>query len=231
MCGRFTATAPAEILAEEFGLEELPPQLPARFNIAPTQPVPVVTNWSHGALELFRWGLVPSWAEDPAIGARLINARAETLIERASFRDAYERRRCLVLADGFFEWKRIGKERTPMYARLRSRRPFAFAGLWEGWLAPTGELIRTCAIITTTPNELLAPVHDRMPVILRPEARAAWLDPALRDTEPLDDLLAPYPAAEMELYPVSSDVNSPANDHPRCIAPDLPRGTLPLFPE
>jgi putative SOS response-associated peptidase YedK len=229
VCGRFTLTAPADVLADELGLAAAPTGLLPRYNIAPTQPVPVVTAWQRSAITLMRWGLIPSWADDPAVGSRLINARAETLADRPSFREAYQRRRCLVVADGFYEWNK-GPTRTPMYIRRRSRRPFAFAGLWDGWLAPTGALVRSCTIITTRPNELVAPIHDRMPVILDREARAAWLDEDA-DLAHLHGLLCACPADTLEAYAVSTLVSSPANDRPECIRPELPGGTLPLFPD
>jgi len=219
MCGRYTLTTPTQLLRERFALVSAPNVLPPRFNIAPGQDVAVVRHGRARRLEMFRWGLVPSWAKDPAIGNRMINARAETLAEKPSFREAFRRRRCLVLADGFYEWKKEGKQKTPMYVRLRSREPFAFAGLWESWHPSGTEEIRSCTIVTTTPNQLLVPIHDRMPVILALDEYDAWLEAEPRAAEELRDLLRPFPADRMEAYPVSRLVNSPANDRPECVAP------------
>lgn len=218
MCGRFTLTADADTLHAEFGIEVAAEYAP-RYNIAPTQPVMGVASdgmsWRAG---LLNWGLVPSWAADRSGAARLINARAETLLEKRSFRDAFANRRCLVLADGFYEWQGEGKHRRPLYIRRRDGRPFAFAGLWERWYAAKdAPPWFSCTIVTTTPNVLLRPVHDRMPVILSPRAQTAWLDP-VSDSATLFSLLQPYDATELELRPVSTLVNSAQNDVPECIA-------------
>ena len=225
MCGRFTTTAPADILAAEFGLEEISAAFTPSFNVAPTHLVPVVTGRPRCALELFQWGLIPSWSSDRGRPGQLINARSESVAQKPSFREAFQKRRCLVLADGFYEWKNQVGQKIPMYIRLADKRPFSFAGLWEGWLSPDGEVVRTCTIITTPPNELLAPIHDRMPAILPRAARAAWLESA--DVS----LLEPYPSDEMEAFSVSTLVNSPHNNAPECIAHAEPKGTLPLFPD
>ena len=173
-------------------------------------------------IELFHWGLIPSWAKDPKIGNQMINARSETLSEKPSFRSAYKRRRCLVLADGYYEWQKIPGEKTkqPVYIRLKSQKPFAFAGLWEVWKG-TGmdEPLRSCTIITCPPNAVLAEIHHRMPVILPAEAYAAWLAPDEQSAETLQSLLVPYADEEMEAYSVSRFVNRPANNSPECIAP------------
>jgi len=163
--------------------------------------------------------LIPSWAKDPVIGSRMINARAESLAEKPSFRSAFRRRRCLVLADGFYEWRKDGARKTPMYIKLASGRPFAFAGLWENWFSPDGSNILSCTIITTQPNTLMEPIHNRMPVILPPEAYPVWLSPSEQDPARLSALLSPYPPAQMTAFPVSTLVNSPANDSPGCIIP------------
>jgi putative SOS response-associated peptidase YedK len=215
MCGRFTASDPRQ-LALRFGLPALA-ELAPRFNIAPTQPVPVITM--DRTLVIARWGLVPKFAKDLSIGARMINARAETLESRPPFRDALRGRRCLVPADGFFEWRKEGKARRPYWLRLSGGKPFAFAGLWDVWRAPDGQEVPSVAIITTEPNALVAPIHDRMPVILRPEAEARWLDPAVQDLSDLVDVLQPHPSHEMEAIEVNSAVNSVANDDPRCVTP------------
>ncbi len=220
MCGRFTLKAnPAELEAAmpEF---EFPQELPPRYNIAPSQAVAVIANNGQNKVEFFRWGLIPSWARDASIGNKMINARAETLAEKPAFRAAYQRRRCLILADGFYEWrKETGKIKTPMYIRIESGQPFAFAGLWESWQPASGEAILSCTIITTTPNALLEKIHHRMPVILRGQDYALWLDPAERAPDQLNKLLMPYPASRMTAFPVSALVNDPKHDTPACIAP------------
>lgn len=214
MCGRFTITDPRQ-LALRFDLAELA-ELPARFNVAPTQPVPVVVMGRR--LVMARWGLVPSWAEDPKVGSRMINARAESLEARPAFRDALGARRCLVLADGFFEWKKEGRLRRPFYLHLASGAPFAFAGLWDEWRGPDGQRVLTCTVVTTDPNALVAPIHDRMPAILLPDAEARWLDASVQDLADLAEVLQPYPSHLMEAFEVSSTVNSPAHDVPECVA-------------
>jgi putative SOS response-associated peptidase YedK len=217
MCGRYTLASPDEIVAETFGLDEVPTLRP-RYNIAPTQKVAVVRReGSRRRLAELRWGLIPSWAKDPAIGNKLINARAETLAEKPAFRSAFRARRCLVVADGFYEWAKAAGRKQPWYFHLRDARPFGLAGLWERWPGEGGEPLETCTIITTAANELLAPVHDRMPVILEPGAFDAWLDPG--SGKGLVELLRPLPAEAMAAYPVSLLVNSPGNDTPACIAP------------
>ena len=220
MCGRFTLTvSPDQLLADFPGLSMPPQALGPRFNIAPSQPIAAIPNDDNFRLEHFTWGLVPSWAKDPKLGARMINARSETLAEKPSFRVAFRRRRCLILADGFYEWKEEpgSKTKTPYYIRLKSGKAFAFAGLWENWHSPDGSQILSCTIITTQPNELLADIHNRMPVILPPGAYKQWLTPGESDTRDLAGLLKPYPASEMKAYPVSTLVNNPANEMPECI--------------
>ena len=191
-----------------------------RYNIAPTQDVLTVRNdGDRNSAEMMRWGLVPSWAKDPKIGSRMINARSETLSERPSFRVAYRRRRCLIVADSFYEWKREGRSRTPMRIMLESEEPFAFAGLWETWKRPDDSRMLSCTIVTTSANELVSGIHDRMPVILDPDVESVWLDPDMDDTTALSELLVPYPSELMTAYEVSRIVNSAANDVPECIAP------------
>lgn len=220
MCGRFTLTVTPTQLAEAFAQFTPPPELTPRYNIAPSQPVAVVANTGQNRVDYFVWGLIPSWAKEPAIGNKMINARAETLAEKPSFKAAYRRRRCLILADGFFEWRQNpDKSKTPMYIHLASRQPFALAGLWERWHSPHGDELLSCTIITTEPNALMAAIHNRMPVILPPEAYACWLDPAEQPPDRLQALLATFPAELMAAYPVSAYVNSPANSGPQCIAP------------
>lgn len=223
MCGRFSLGLDLADLQDALPDFVFPEALSPRYNIAPSQDVAVVPNNDSGKVEFFRWGLIPSWAKDPTIGNRMINARAETLADKPAFRAAYRRRRCLILADGFYEWQATPgrKVKTPMYVRLASGAPFAFAGIWELW-RPDDTPILSCAIITTEPNALLAPIHNRMPVILSPEACARWLDSADLPPIRLRDLLKPYPAELMLAYPVSILVNSSANDDPACIAPATP---------
>ena len=211
MCGRFTIFADPDRLAERFQAELPAEGLQPRYNAAPTQHLPVILNEVPPAIQLLQWGLIPSWAKDPAIGSRMINARAETLAEKPSFRAAFKKRRCLVLADGFYEWLQTPAGKQPMRITLASGEPFAMAGLWESWHAPDGSLLRTFTIITGEPNELVAPIHNRMPAILLPEHEAIWLDNA---AEPAiwQDILRPYPAQRMAAYPVSRRVNFVGND-------------------
>ena len=219
MCGRYTLRTPVEKLAEEFGFDASSVEVPPNYNVAPTQEVAaVLSEGGERRLELLRWGLIPSWADDPGIGSRMINARAETAPEKPSFRRAFRERRCLIPADGFYEWKRTDGAKQPYYIRMREGRPFAFAGLWESWKDDGSPELRSCAILTTAPNALAGEIHDRMPVILPADSYDAWLDPEA-EKEQLVALLAPYPEAEMEAYPVSRFVNSPSNNDPRCIEP------------
>lgn len=219
MCGRFTLTADVSTLQDAFPFVNMPEGLQPRFNIAPSQPVAVVPNDGRNQLDYFVWGLIPSWAKDPSIGNRMINARAETLLEKPSFRSAFRRRRCLVLADGFYEWKQGERGKTPMYIRLASGKPFAFAGLWESWNALDGSNVLSCTIITTQPNDLMATIHNRMPVILPEQAYPTWLETGEGDVQRLTELLVPYSEQEMQAYPVSTLVNSPNNDVPELIRP------------
>ena len=219
MCGRFTLQIPAELLAEIFGLSE-PPAIPARYNIAPTQQVAVIRQIAAGGnrLDFLRWGLIPSWAKDPSIGSRMINARSETIDEKPSFRAAFKARRCLVLASGFYEWEEVAGKKVPRYLRLKGGAPMVLAGLWESWRAPDGENIESCTILTTTANSLIEPLHDRMPVILKPEDFALWLDRNTGSGE-LKGLCQPYPAEGMEGWTVSTLANSPKYDAPDLIVP------------
>lgn len=221
MCGRFTLTVDPAQLQEAFPGVDIGQGSAPRYNIAPTQPVAVIPNNAKDRLDYFVWGLIPSWAKDPSIGSRLINARADTLAEKPSFRSAYRRRRCLIPATGFYEWKASpgSKSKTPMYITLASGKPFAFAGLWESWHSPDGSQILSCTIITTEPNELMAGIHNRMPVILPSEAYPLWLDANDRSPDELNGLLMPYPAEQMAAFPVSRQVNSPQVDAPELILP------------
>jgi len=229
MCGRFTLTDPDADLAVQFNLPAIP-DLQPRYNIAPTQPVAAVRVGREGEtsaagaaavreMVLLRWGLIPFWAKDPGIGARMINARAETVAEKPAFRAAFRRRRCLVVADGFYEWQKQNGWKQPFYIRLQGGKPFAFAGLWEFWKGDDDTAIESCTLLTTQPNEVLRPLHNRMPVILHPKDYALWLDPEVQESDRLQALLRPYPPDEMGTYPVSRFVNSPENDDPRCVEP------------
>ncbi len=219
MCGRYILTITGKVLAEAFALEEVP-DLPPRYNIAPTQDAPVIRETGGGRrLDILRWGLIPSWARDPAIGNRLINARAETAASKPSFRSALRRRRCLVPSDGFYEWRKTPSGKQPWLIRMRDGSPFAMAGLWETWRTPHGDPLESFTILTTEPNELVAPLHDRMPVILPPESWSTWLDPELDDPSALSHLLGPHPPEAMTAYPVTPAVGSPSFDEPACIKP------------
>ncbi len=221
MCGRFTLTDPDADLAVQFSLSEVP-DMPPRYNIAPTQPVAAVRLAAEDRareMVLLRWGLIPFWAKDPTIGSRMINARSETVAQKPAFRAAFRRRRCLVVADGFYEWQKQNGTKQPFYIRLRDARPFALAGLWERWEGPEAGVIESCTLLTTQPNDLVRAVHNRMPVILHPRDYDLWLDPEVQQAESLQPLLSAYPPEEMDAYPVSRRVNSPDNDDPRCIEP------------
>lgn len=221
MCGRFTQTASSAVIAQQFDVAE-PPLFTPRYNIAPSQPVAAIRiepDTTTRQLVLLRWGLIPSWAKDPKIGHQCINAKAETVAEKPSFRAAFKTRRCLVIATGFYEWQVDGKRKQPMWIGLKSHRPFAFAGLWEHWRPPDGEVIESCTILTTEPNELLRPIHNRMPVILASTAYDQWLDPTFQHGESLKALLRPYSSEELTAYPVGTLVNNPRHDVPQCLEP------------
>lgn len=221
MCGRFTLTINPADLQDAFSNYHFPVRFAPRFNIAPSQPILAIPNDNKLAADFFVWGLIPMWAKDPTIGSRLINARGETLAEKPSFRGSYRHKRCLILADGFYEWKSVGdkKTKTPYYIHMQDRQPFAMAGLWDTWESPDGSSLKTCTIITTTPNELMETIHDRMPVILHPRDYAKWLDAAPQTPENLQPLIKPFNADAMSAYPVSTLVNKPANDMPELVIP------------
>ena len=222
MCGRYSQTQSGDAIAAVFNLET-PPEVAPRYNIAPTQSVSAVITTTETPVpqhRWLRWGLIPRWAKDKAIGNRLINARAETVAEKPSFRSAFKQRRCLIVADGFYEWQRLdqGKTKQPYFIHLKASPPFAFAGLWESWQDQSnGEVIDSCTILTTTPNPLMSAIHNRMPVILPPAAYAPWLDPTLADPVALAPLLRPFDAEAMASYPVSPHVNNPRHDDPACL--------------
>jgi len=230
MCGRFTLTVDPADLQEAFPEFIFQVQLSQRFNIAPSQPILCIPNDGRKEATFFSWGLIPSWTKSPQTGGgkddqfqvnRMINARAETLAEKPFFRSAYKNHRCLILADGFYEWQaRPGmKTKAPHFIRMKSRAPFAFAGLWDRWQSADGSEILSAAIITTDPNEVVEKIHNRMPVILPRDTYSQWLDPAPQIPNRLQGLLIPYPASEMESYAVSPLVNSPGNDLPECVKP------------
>lgn len=209
------------MLAEAFALLELPLWAP-RYNIAPTQPVPVIRlapppDPPERQLAVLRWGLIPHWAKDAAIGNRMINARAETVAEKPAFRGPLRRKRCLVVADGFYEWQKVGRGKQPYFIHRQDDRPFAFAGLWDAWEGPDHSLVESCTLLTTTPNLLVTPIHDRMPLVLPAEHYAGWLDPALQEAKALLSLLAPWPSQGWEAFPVGPHVNSPSHEDAACL--------------
>ncbi len=218
MCGRFSLSTDKDDIQSRYGIDPTGVLLGPRYNIAPSQLHPVVVVESdQRVLKLMKWGLVPHWAKDERIGYKMINARADTVDTKPSFKNAFKKRRCLVITTGFYEWDRTDpKNKRPFHIGLKSKKPFAFAGLWESW-GPDN--LQSFTIITTDANELVSQIHDRMPVILHEKDEAAWLDPELHDPAKLKPLLVPYPAEEMEMYEVSTIVNSPKNESPDCIKP------------
>jgi putative SOS response-associated peptidase YedK len=232
MCGRYVSATPAQQLAEEFHVDAIKADdLPAKYNVAPTDQVYAVALSREGVRQLgtFKWGLVPSWAKDPSVGSRMINARAETVSEKPAFRKLLQKRRCILPADGFYEWQRLGDpeqtrkpRKQPFFIRRRDGKPMALAGLWEVWKErdnPDAEWLRSATIITGEPNELVGRIHDRMPVILPEEVWDIWLDPTNDDVDKLTALLVPYPADRLEAYPIDTVVNSVQNDGPDLIVP------------
>jgi len=219
MCGRFTLNATPDMVQEAFHLTSVPDFSP-RFNIAPTQPVGIISNHVPDALTFVRWGLIPPWAKDPAIGSQMINARTETVAEKASFKHALRRRRCLVPATGFYEWPKKGE--PPIYVHLTGHRLFAFAGLWETWNSPDGSSVQSCTILTTEPNDFIKQYHSRMAVILAPERYADWLTPDELSAPEALDLLQPVDAREMDAYEVSKAVNRAGTESPDFIVPLRP---------
>lgn len=221
MCGRFTLTIDPAQAADIFTGYAFPNQFAPRFNIAPSQPILAIPNDGKRQADFFLWGLIPAWAKDPSIAHKLINARGETLAEKPSFRGSFKYKRCLIPADGFYEWKTETsiKTKTPHYIHLQDHKPFAFAGLWDEWNSPSGDSIRTCVIITTQPNEFMSTLHNRMPVILNQKDYADWLDPAPRTPESLLRLIEPFPADQMTAHPVSTLVNNPKTERAELILP------------
>ncbi len=230
MCGRYTLKTPVERLSEKFQFPEVF-LLKPRYNIAPSQEVAVVRRLPDDRerkLAMLRWGLIPAWSKDPTKGAQPINAMAETAAEKPMFRDAFKRRRCLVPADGFYEWKQEGGRKQPVYIHMKDGEPFAFAGLWERWVREEDELIESCTILTTEPNGLLEPIHNRMPVILDPKDYEQWLDPDVQEVTRLKPILHPYLPEQMTYYPVNLRVNNPRNDDALCVEP-LPQTRTPIL--
>jgi putative SOS response-associated peptidase YedK len=222
MCGRYRLSRRKQIVEEHFdsvsGEEDWAP----RFNIAPTQSVPVIRQNPKEPireLSLMRWGLIPSWAKDVSVAASMINARSETAATKPAFRDALKSRRCLIPADGFYEWSRTGKTKQPYCFEINQGELFGFAGIWDGWREPNGNWMKTCSILTTTPNAVTAAVHDRMPVILDPDSSDVWLDPGMKDVSAMSALLKPFDPWLMRCYPVSSRINHVANDDAACSVP------------
>ncbi|MDX1995727.1 MAG: SOS response-associated peptidase [bacterium] len=229
MCGRFVLTADPATIQQHFDLTTVPTQMSARYNVAPTQPVAVISNDNHRELTFYRWGLIPSWAKDMAIGNQMINARSETVEEKPAFRAAFKRRRCLIPANGFYEWAKDGKAKKPMFVHLKNQELFAFAGLWEIWHSPDGGEIRSCTILTSEPNDLISPLHNRMAVILDKSNYDLWLSKDELPPEVLKPLLRPYDENKMDVFEVSTLVNSPANDLPECIVPLSATGQASLL--
>lgn len=218
MCGRFSNTKSLKKIKERYRIDKLPLDWKPRFNISPSQEVPIVLDEGKRSLKWMKWGLVPSWAKDPAIGNKMINARGETVAEKPSFKKAFQHRRCLIPADGFYEWMKTKTGKVPIWITLKDHELFSFAGLWESWKAPSGKTLDTFTIITTQANPEVNKVHDRMPVILNPKDEDHWLDPQETNMLVLSSLLKPY-AGELSFSPVSNRVNSPKNDDPECITP------------
>lgn len=220
MCGRFSLTTSPIKLTKIFHFSEIP-KFETHYNIYPGSDIAVIRQTDHQrTLDYFHWDLIPPWAEDPKIGYRTINARAETVHKAPAFRSAFKSKRCLIPANGFYEWKKLEKEKKqPYYIRPKDEAPFAFAGLWEKWQGKDGQVIESCTIITTESTKLIKPIHDRMPLILKPGDYELWLDLEVQEIRPLQIIMKPYPKDNMDAYPVSAAVNNPRNDIPECIEP------------
>ena len=218
MCGRFTLFTAIEEIVERFDIQAaFNEEYHVSYNVAPTHSVlSVINDGNKNRLGYLRWGLIPSWAKDEKIGYKMINARSETIAEKVSFKNAYKKKRCLILADSFYEWKKTPERKIPMRIKLKNNAPFGMAGLWESWKSPKG-MVYSCSVITTTPNELMASIHDRMPVILKPDDEKIWLDSSIHDPNYLQQFLKSFDAEQMEAFEVSLDVNSPKNNSPNLI--------------
>ena len=222
MCGRYRLSRRKQLVQEYFDTDPGEEDWVPRYNIAPTQPVTIIRQNPREPvreLSLVRWGLIPSWAKDASAAARMINARSETAVTKPAFRDSLKSRRCLIPADGFYEWQRTGKAKQPYCFEVNEGELFAFAGIWDRWKDRSGDNIESCSILTTTPNAVTAAVHDRMPVILDPDGYDLWLDPGMKDVAVVSELLKPYDARRMRCYPVSTRINHVANDDKECSAP------------
>jgi putative SOS response-associated peptidase YedK len=233
MCGRYRLSRRKQLVEEYFASRSGDEDWGPRYNIAPSQPVPIIRQHptqSVRELSLVRWGLIPSWAKDPSAAARMINARSETAAKKPAFRDSLKSRRCLIPADGFYEWSRTGKAKQPYCFEVDGGELFAFAGIWDRWQGPSGSTLETCSILTATANAVASAIHDRMPVILDPASYDLWLDPGMTDAGAASQLLKPYDAGLMRCYPVSTRVNRVANDDEACSAPiELPQSQQRLF--
>jgi putative SOS response-associated peptidase YedK len=219
MCGRYRLSRRKQLIEEHFDTSPWDEDWNPRYNIAPTQPVPVIRQHPKEPvrqISTMRWGLIPSWAKDPSTATGSINAKSETAAEKPAFRDPLRLRRCLIPADGFYEWKRTGTSKQPFCFEVNDGELFAFAGLWEGWKDASGNWVKTCSILTTTPNAVTSTIHDRMPVILEPDSYDLWLDPGMQNVTAISELLKPYDACLMRCYPVSTRINSVANDDAEC---------------
>ena len=233
MCGRYRLSRRKQLVEEYFDTVSDEPDWNPRYNIAPTQPIPVIRQHPKEPvrqLSLIRWGLIPSWAKDPSVGVQMINARSETAATKPAFRDALKSRRCLIPADGFYEWMRTGRAKQPYCFEVNGGELFAFAGIWDRWKDPSGNWVKTCSILTTTPNAVTSAVHDRMPVILDPDSYDLWLDPGIREVAVVSELLKPFDARMMRCYPVSTRINHVANDDEECSRPtETPKVQERLF--
>ncbi|OUQ86263.1 DUF159 family protein [Brevibacillus brevis] len=218
MCGRFTLVTNLELWNARFQIGVIPFDMQPRYNIAPGQLIPaIISDQGKRRLGQLKWGLVPFWSKDEKVGYKMINAKSETLREKPAFKNLFARKRCIIPADDFYEWKKVGKEKQPMRIMMKTGEPFAFAGLYDTWTSPEGEKLHSCTIITTTPNDVVADIHDRMPVILNEQDEAIWLDREKFDADLLQSLLVPYDHEQMKAYPVPAMVGSPKNDMPECI--------------
>jgi putative SOS response-associated peptidase YedK len=233
MCGRFRLSRRKQLVEEYFDCSSDESDWSPRYNIAPTQPIPVIRQNPKEPireLSLMRWGLLPSWAKDSSSAARMINARSETAGTKPAFRDALKSRRCLIPADGFYEWVRTGKSKQPYCFEVNDGEMFAFAGIWDRWRESSGKTVESCSILTTIPNAVTSAVHNRMPVILDPDAYDLWLDPGMRDVSAVSELLKPYDARLMRCFPISTRINHVANDDAECSAPvELAQNQTRLF--
>lgn len=220
MCGRFDLHIPRELLEKIFGTPLLH-NIQPHYNIVPSQQVTVIRTSPDGirSIDSMRWGLIPSWAKDPSIGSRMVNARSETVDVKPAFRNPLKHRRCIIPANGFYEWEEVNGKKKPLYVKMKDDTPMLLAGLWDHWKTPEGNIIESCTILTTPSNELIKPLHDRMPLVLEVASSDLWLDPKVTDPERLKPLFLPYPSDKMDMYPVSEIVNSPKNDTPECIVP------------